>query len=184
MRMSISLLTLAALAVPAFAGNDARPSVFTSAQAKTGKVAYESTCGLCHLTSLRGRTGGPDELPDTDTLPENYQKTIGSGGQVPALVGEEFMAKWGPKTAGEFAERILEATKGFPPTGNDGKTTFIAVAAYILQANGARPGKQALTTTNPVPVNATVVPRPQKKLQAGVGAGLHPASLEAGGTHS
>lgn len=164
MRISISLLALAALAVPAFGGDTARPSVFTSAQAKAGKVAYESTCGLCHLTSLRGRTGGPGELPDTDTLPENYQKTIGSGGQVPALVGAEFMAKWGPKTAGEFAERVLNATKGFPPTGNDEKVTFLAVTAYILQANGAKPGKAALTTATPVPVNATVAPRPQKKL--------------------
>lgn len=164
MRIPLSLLALAALAVPAFAGNEARPNVFTSAQAKTGKVAYESSCGLCHLTSLRGRTGGPDELPDTDTLPEKYQQGIGSGGQVPALVGEEFMAKWGPKTAGEFAERVLTATLGFPPTGNDGKTTFLAVAAYILQANGAKPGKQALTTANTVPVNATVAPRPQEKL--------------------
>jgi len=161
--ISISLLAVAALATPAFAGNEARPTVFTKAQAQVGKVAYESTCGLCHLTSLRGRTGGPDELPDTDTLPENYQKTIGSGGQVPALVGEEFLAKWGPKTAGEFAARILEATKGFPPTGNDEKT-FLTVAAYILQANGAKAGKQELTTATPVPVNATVAPRPQKKL--------------------
>jgi hypothetical protein len=148
------LLALSALAVPAFAG-DAPPTVFTAAQAKAGKVAYESTCGLCHLTSLRGRTGGPDELPDTDTLPLTYQQTIGSGGQVPALVGEEFMAKWGGKTAGEFAERILSATKGFPPTGNDEKT-FLAVTAYILQANGASPGKRELTTSTPVPVNAAV----------------------------
>jgi mono/diheme cytochrome c family protein len=148
---SASLLILSALAIPAF-GSDARPSVFTSAQARAGKVAYESTCGLCHLSSLRGRTGGPEELPDPETLPDNYQKTLsGAGGYVPALVGEEFLAKWGPKTAGEFAKRILEATKGFPPNGNDEKT-FLAVAAYILQANGAAAGRQELTTINPVQV--------------------------------
>jgi hypothetical protein len=160
--ISASLLVLSALTAPAF-GDDARASVFTSAQARAGKVAYESTCGLCHLSSLRGRTGGPEELPDPDTLPDNYQKTInGSGGYVPALVGEEFVAKWGSKTAGEFAVRILEATKGFPPKGND-DATFLAVAAYILQANGASPGKQALTTATPVPVKVAAASPQQKK---------------------
>ena len=163
MRSSVSLLALVALAAPAFAGNEARPSVFTSAQAQAGKAAYESTCGLCHLNSLRGRTGGPDERPDTDTLPKNYQDTIGSGGQVPALVGEEFMAKWGAKTAGEFADRVFNAFKAFPPEGNEEKT-FLAVTAYILQANGAKAGKQELSTTTSVPVNLTVTPRPQKRL--------------------
>jgi mono/diheme cytochrome c family protein len=151
----LSLLAASVLALPAFAG-DAKPSVFTQAQAKTGKVAYESTCGICHLNTLRGRVGAPGELPDPDTLPENYRKTInGSGGYVPALIGDEFMAKWGPKTAGEFAERIRQAVLGFPPNGTN-DTTYLALAAYILQSNGSRPGKQALTATTGVPVVATL----------------------------
>jgi hypothetical protein len=150
-----SLLCLSALALPALA-SDTRATVFTSAQASAGKVAYESSCGLCHLSSLRGRTGGPEELPDPDTLAPDYQKTIsGNGGYIPPLVGAEFMAKWAPKTAGEFAERILDATKGFPPKDSDAKT-FLAVAAYILQVNGASPGAQELTTTTPIRVSATL----------------------------
>jgi cytochrome c5 len=152
--ISASILTLAALSTAAFAA-DARPSVFTSAQAKAGKTAYESTCGICHLSSLKGRVGAPDELPDPDTLPENYQKTIsGSGGYVPPLVGEEFMAKWGPKTAGEFAARIQNAILGFPPKGTN-DTTFLALTAYILQSNGASAGKHELTPTTATPVSAT-----------------------------
>lgn len=64
-------------------------------------------------------------------------------------------AKWGGKSAGEFTGRILDATRGFPPEGNDDET-FLAVAAYILQANGAAPGSQELTTTTAIPVDAAV----------------------------
>ncbi|MEJ0035379.1 MAG: hypothetical protein WDO68_04760 [Gammaproteobacteria bacterium] len=133
------------------------------AQAKAGKVAYESSCGICHLNSLRGRVGIAGELPDPDTLPRNYQETInGNAGQVPALAGEEFLAKWGSKTAGEFAVRVLSASGAFPPKGAD-DSTFLAVTAYILQSNGARAGNQALTTTTAIPVNATVAKaRPRK----------------------
>ena len=154
-RLSLSLLVLSALSLPAFAG-DARPSVFTSAQAKAGKIAYESSCGICHLNTLVGRVGDPGELPDPATLPENFQKTIdGNFGYVPALIGPEFMAKWSPKTAGEFAVRIQNAALGFPPKGAD-NTTFLAVAAYLLQVNGSVPGKQELTAASAVPVSATL----------------------------
>jgi mono/diheme cytochrome c family protein len=149
------VLALAVLSSAAIA-DDARPSVFTSAQARAGKVAYESTCGICHLNSLKGRVGAPDELPDPDTLPDNYQKTInGAGGYVPPLIGAEFMEKWGKKTAGEFAARIQNAILGFPPKGTD-DTTFLALTAYILKSNGASSGSQALTATTATPVSATV----------------------------
>lgn len=161
-RIPLSLLVLSALSLPAFA-DGARQSVFTSAQAKAGKPAYESTCGICHLKTLRGRVGDPSELPDPDTLPENYQKTINdSAGYVPPLIGDEFMAKWGPKSAGEFAKRIQNATFGFPPKPSDDKT-FLAVAAYILQLNGSLPGKQDLTATSAVPVDTTLTKRKSHK---------------------
>jgi cytochrome c5 len=52
------------------------PRVFTAAQARAGKVAYESSCGLCHQFNMKGRTGAPGELPDVNSLPENMIKTI------------------------------------------------------------------------------------------------------------
>ena len=162
LRAALSLLVLPAFALPAFA-DGARQSVFTSEQAKAGKVAYESTCGICHLNTLRGRVGEPNELPDPATLPENYQKTInGAGGYVPPLIGQEFMAKWAPKTAGEFAARIDNAVKGFPPKGTDDRT-FLLLSAYILQSNGSLPGKQELTATSTVPVSATLPKGKAKK---------------------
>src|SRR5579862_3907668 len=81
----------------------AAPRVFTAAQARAGKVAYESSCGLCHRANLQGRSGEPGELPDLNSLPENMIKTVESnGGQVPPLVGPKFMAHWGAKSAKEF----------------------------------------------------------------------------------
>ena len=109
-RISLSLLVLSALTLPAFA-DGVRQSVFTSAQAKAGKPAYESTCGICHLKTLRGRVGDPSELPDPDTLPENYQMTSnGSAGYVPPLTGEEFMAKYSPRSMEIAATSAMIAT--------------------------------------------------------------------------
>jgi mono/diheme cytochrome c family protein len=154
-RLSLSLLALSTFALPAFAG-DAQPGVFTSAQAKAGKVAYESSCGICHLNNLRGRVGDPGEPPVPAGTPDDYQKTIdGNLGYIPPLVGEAFIGKWTLKTAGEFAERIKSASGAFPPKGAD-DSTFLSVAAYILQANGATPGKQELTMTSPVVVRTTL----------------------------
>ena len=45
--------------------------VFTAEQARAGKIAYESSCGLCHQFNMQGRTGAPGELPDVNSLPEN-----------------------------------------------------------------------------------------------------------------
>ena len=56
--------------------SDPAPRIFTAAQARAGKVAYESSCGLCHQFNMKGRTGAPGELPDVNSLPENMIKTI------------------------------------------------------------------------------------------------------------
>ncbi len=40
------------------------PRIFTAAQARAGKVAYESSCGLCHQFSMQGRTGATGEVPE------------------------------------------------------------------------------------------------------------------------
>ena len=161
-RHSLSLLALSALTLPAFAG-DTAPSVFTSAQAKAGKAAYESSCGICHLNTLRGRVGDSNEPPLPAGLPKGYQETVdGNLGYVPALLGEAFMAKWSPKTAGEFAARIQNAAGAFPPKDAD-DAKVLAVAAYILQANGSLPGKQELTATSAVPVSATLTKAKRQK---------------------
>src|SRR5579862_457336 len=84
----------------------ASSGVFTSAQAAAGRVAYERTCGRCHTNTLTGRKGDPDELPPLSSLPDSYQKFIGTRGFVPPLTGKIFIERWGWKTAGGLIERF------------------------------------------------------------------------------
>lgn len=126
------------------------PRIYTSAQARAGKAAYESSCGLCHRLQLQGRTGAPDELPDVNALPANMIKTIDdNGGQVPPLAGSNFMSRWGAKSTNEFVARVATAIQGFPPK-NSGKDTSLQLTAYILQMNGAKGGKTRLESATKI----------------------------------
>ena len=139
----------------------APPRVFTAAQARAGKIAYESSCGLCHQFNMHGRTGAPGELPDVNSLPENMIDTLDQNGeQVPPLVGPRFMAHWGAKTTKEYAARVANAMGAFPPTktGND---TFLQLTAYFLQMNGGKPGKIPLSTDTNVTLFAVTGQSPQ-----------------------
>jgi mono/diheme cytochrome c family protein len=123
----------------------AAPRVFTAEQARAGKIAYQSSCGLCHQFNMQGRTGAPGELPDVNTLPENMIKTIDQNGeQVPPLVGPRFMAHWGAKTTQEYVARVANAMGAFPPT-KVGSDTSVQLTAYFLQMNGGKPGKIPLS---------------------------------------
>jgi S-disulfanyl-L-cysteine oxidoreductase SoxD len=139
----------------------AAPRVFTAAQARAGKIAYESSCGLCHRPNMQGRTGAPGELPDLNTLPENMINTLDENGeQVPPLVGPRFMAHWGAKTTQEYAARVANAMGAFPPT-RTGSDTFLQLTAYFLQMNGGKPGKIPLSATSNVTLFAVTGQSPQ-----------------------
>jgi hypothetical protein len=136
------------------------PRVFTAAQARAGKVAYESSCGLCHRANLQGRTAMPGELPDVNSLPENMIKTIDqSGGQVPPLAGPQFMAHWGAKTTKEFVARVANAMGAFPPK-NVGSETPLQLTAYFLKMNGGKPGTTPLSADTAPTLNAVTAVSP------------------------
>jgi hypothetical protein len=65
-------------------------------------------------------------------------------GKIPALVGPEFLKRWGTRTTKdltrEFQERFGVLTE----------ETRLNLIAYILQANGALAGKQPLTMATDV----------------------------------
>jgi hypothetical protein len=134
----------------------AQPTIFTSDQAKAGRVAYDATCGQCHTPTLLGRKGGPDarELPPIASLSESYQKFIGPGGWVPPLAGPVFIDRWGSKTAAQLVARFQETVNSF--NLDDGKDFTVNVTAYILQANGARPGTRPLTRATNTIVNSAI----------------------------
>ncbi len=156
---SLILMVVASALTVAWAGqqsgaSDPAPRVFTAQQARAGKIAYQSSCGLCHGPNMLGRRGEPGELPDINSLPENMIKTIDqNGGQVPPLVGPRFMAHWGAKSTKEYVARVANAMGAFPPR-NSGSETSVQLTAYFLQMNGGKPGRVPLSSETGATLNA------------------------------
>lgn len=92
---------------------------FTADQAAAGSAAYAQHCVICHGANLR-------QLPDA------------------LLAGREFVAKWSNRNSNEFVTQIATA---MPPDNAGGlpNETYLAIAAFVLQANGGEPGNELLT---------------------------------------
>lgn len=124
----------------------AAPRIFTAAQAEAGRVAYMSSCFKCHTEAMTGRKGEPGEMPLVESLPKVMRDVVNNaGGQVPPLVGPDFMSRWSDSSTAALNKRIAEAVGGFPPEVRNDQTS-INLTAYFLQANGAQPGDRALTS--------------------------------------
>ena len=94
---------------------------YTAAQADAGRTAYQTNCAGCH---------GPD---------------LGGRNDAAQLAGSLFMGSWGGRTTSD----LLGFMQGSMPPGNPGglgEATYLNIAAFILDSNGARPGTQPLTT--------------------------------------
>jgi alcohol dehydrogenase (cytochrome c) len=93
---------------------------FTIAQAEAGRAAYDASCSGCHLRDLKGAF------------------------EAPQLAGSNFLNQWGGKSVADLHGYLMAS---MPPTdpGGPGGQTMVNIVAYILQANGARAGSQALT---------------------------------------
>jgi alcohol dehydrogenase (cytochrome c) len=125
--------------------------VFTAQQAAAGRTAYDANCAACHLVDL----GGSNEAPQ--------------------LAGGSFIGEWGDRSV---ADLIGYITKAMPPDnpGAPGQPAITNIVAYILQANGAAPGTQALTPQTAAAVRAVAMRQappaaPAAPAQAGGRAG-------------
>jgi cytochrome c5 len=135
MRYILSILLLVAVAGPAFSADFCKQNKFTKDQAVQGRWAFDSSCGLCHLYSLRGRVAGESskEIPDIAILPVSWLAPIDrDGGNTPSLISDSFFAKWQDEQA--FTDRIANATGAFPPKGYVKEVSELEIAAYILYA--------------------------------------------------
>ncbi len=129
-RLSIPLALAASLAsLTITAGQQPQaPGAYTAGQAAAGRAAYQARCAACHLPDLRGRN------------------------EASPLAGPNFMNAWRDKSTRELYEYI-SAT--MPPGGaNLGAETYLAVTAYLLQANGAVPGAQPLSPATAVAIGS------------------------------
>ena len=112
---------------------------YTPAQSSTGLLIYSSNCAGCHIRDLTGRN------------------------EAPPLAGSNFMQTWGGRSTAELMEYIR---KSMPP-GNAGSLPPEACAdtvAFILEANGAAPGTEALTFASNIRIGS-------------LGSGKMPAAL-------
>src|SRR3984885_1819738 len=99
---------------------------YTAEQALAGRTADQGNCAACHAPDLSGREG-------------------------PKLAGANFVSQWGEKTAGD----LIGFTRATMPPGASGSLpdqTYINLAAFILDANGARPGDRTLTTESAISI--------------------------------
>jgi len=93
---------------------------YTPAQSNSGRLIYTSNCAGCHQPDMSGRN------------------------EAPPLSGANFMRAWGSRSSAELVKYIQTSM----PPGNPGglsPETCADIVAFILDANGARPGDQLLT---------------------------------------
>ena len=131
--MTVRLKVLMVLVVAAVALYVRATWSYTPEQAAAGRAAYEQNCSTCHGTNLR-------QLPEA------------------LLAGREFVAKWGGRSANEL---ITQMRSSMPPANPGGlpEETYVSIAAYLLQANGAGADGQALTARTTTNVNNLLAAR-------------------------
>jgi alcohol dehydrogenase (cytochrome c) len=115
----------------------------TMQQAQLGRTTYQSRCSTCHAPDL-------------------------GGNEAPQLSGSNFMAAWGTRTARELVAYIQAS---MPPGNvhlNEGDA--LNVASFLLAANGATPGNQALTAAATFSIRSVANGRPAIPLQEGAAA--------------
>jgi alcohol dehydrogenase (cytochrome c) len=102
---------------------------FTAAQADAGRTAYQANCAGCHGADLGGRNDASQ------------------------LAGSLFMGSWGGRTTRDLVAFMQGA---MPPAnaGGLGEATYLNIAAFILDSNGARPGTQPLTAAATVGIRS------------------------------
>ncbi len=116
---------------------------YTQDQASGGRAIFQTNCASCHADDLNGREG-------------------------PQLAGVNFLAQWGDRTAGELIG-YMQST--MPPGGAAlPGASYLNLAAFILDANGARSGNQALTAASAVSIRSVASGQRAAYLQGGAPA--------------
>ncbi len=143
------LLPAGVLAALTLLGQTAGP--FTAQQAAAGRAAYTANCAACHQADLSGRN------------------------EAPQLAGTNFMNQWGGRTTGALVTYIQASMPPGSP-GGLGPEVYLNLAAFILQANGARPGNQALRGSSDPLINSVANGQLPAALRQPAPAGPLPAA--------
>jgi cytochrome c len=104
------------------------PAPFTQAQADAGRQSYLTNCASCHDENLSGKGA-------------------------PALAGKAFIASnFGQHTVAELYG-FIQKSMPFCDGGSLPAESYTDIVAFILEANGAKPGDQPLTPATSVKVS-------------------------------
>jgi cytochrome c len=104
------------------------PAPFTQAQADAGRQGYLTSCASCHNEDLSGKGA-------------------------PALAGKAFIASnFGQHTVAELYG-FIQKSMPFCEGGSLAAESYTDIVAFILEANGAKPGDQPLTPATSVKVS-------------------------------
>ena len=149
---------IATLGISLTGQQPASPSVYTGEQAAAGRAAYEATCAGCHRPDL----GGNNEALQ--------------------LAGGNFMAAWRERSTTDLVTRIAQS---MPPQAPGSITPAAAadIVAFIMQANGAVPGTQRLTTTTAARIGDIGMRQAPPALGAALPA-LPPRAAQAAGPNA
>jgi alcohol dehydrogenase (cytochrome c) len=110
------------------------PSVFTAAQATAGQAAYAANCASCHLVDLAGQN------------------------EAPQLAGPNFRSTWGKQTTRDLIEYMSASMP--PGRPSLAEQDYVNIAAFILRANGAAAGTQALAPATAAVIGSIATGRP------------------------
>ena len=88
---------------------------FTAPQIEVGRKAFAARCAVCHQANLQGQ------------------------GDALALAGRQFMAGWSNRTSLDLYNLIHASMPAGAPGSLDDET-YAGLTAFILHANGAKPG--------------------------------------------
>ena len=119
---------------------------YTAAQSAAGRATYETSCAGCHGADLTGRNDAPP------------------------LAGGQFMSNWGERTTND----LVTFMEGAMPPGNAGglgEQTYVNLAAFILESNGARAGNQPLAAAAKVAIRSVATGQARAVQQAAGGRG-------------
>ena len=103
------------------------PAPFTQGQSDAGRQTYASSCASCHGDNLESKGA-------------------------PALAGKEFAdGTFGRRPVAQLYT-FIHNSMPFCEGGSLATDAYVNVVAFILQANGAKPGNEPLTPTTGVKV--------------------------------
>jgi alcohol dehydrogenase (cytochrome c) len=147
-RLILAMTLVAAFGVMILFAQQGPTGPYTPDQVTAGRAAYQTNCASCHAADLSGREG-------------------------PQLAGSDFFGQWGDRTAGALIN-FMQSTM---PPGGAALTgdTYISLAAFILDANGARAGNQTLTVTSNVAIRSVASGQRAAYLQPGGAPAAAPA---------